>query len=215
MRVDVQGSGTLGYFAWALEGSLITEPIARYLLTEGAKPNEAVQAIRQTVTQSLRPSRGPLFDPARADQFNPEDISSTSGFGVSSASAAYYELTRRTPYGPQDLEAQYASDEEDDRPNSLSDAAYQLMLTSFLGVFSEISEASQWLALLMVRGGFNRQMAISRFFSEVFGLDFDLAPGRLPSRSLIVRSARDILDKPMAIDNLESLAHEYVSRPRS
>jgi hypothetical protein len=215
MRADVYDADELlGYFAWGLEEAPVTTPIATYLTTREPEIYAAVQAIRQGVTQSLSFPHAASATDATAHQHSIEVDISPSGLAPNQLAYTYSRLVFRDPFAPGELETQYGSDERPENPPVLSEVAYRLTLTGFVGVCAGSKEASQWLGLLMLRGGLNRQLAIARFFDLTIDSPVSFPRDTPPERSAILTLARNVIDKPQAPDQLYNLVYQYVERSR-
>lgn len=89
-------------------------------------------------------------------------------------------------------EENYAADDEPLGP-AVDDAAYRLMLNSFLMAFLQARACVPWLGVLLVRGRIDRQFTISHFLSLL--TEGNISPfshDPLPSRDLVFEWAAAI-----------------------
>jgi hypothetical protein len=97
-------------------------------------------------------------------------------------------------------------------PAYIDDLAYRLMLICFLGTFDANIDALRWLTALMVRGGPNRQLTISRFLAlATFGRIGDQADVP-PDYGTVLRWAAEA-SAPLSLENaLPQMVTQYISR---
>lgn len=147
-----------GYFAWAVEQSNSTRPVALYLTSPDTNDRVAVTLLRRAIVTNLYATPSPY------SYEQPPDYPATNERASKPLTEQYTEAIGGVAvglFGNQRM--QFGADAEQSVPAYAEDVAYHLMLTCFLGVLDGNSDAFRWLTALMVRGGPNRQLTISRF----------------------------------------------------
>jgi hypothetical protein len=227
MRVDVEGAKPLfAYFAWAIEANPATDSVARYLAGAGDDVNARVVArrVEDLVAEELFLYRG---QPLRYELWRSgREFSTDPVLARPRDYAVWLDGLPDTAH----LEAMLGADERELPSARLQEAAYQLMLTSFLGSLGDLPYAMSWLGRLMVRGGLNRQLTIATFLGLVTDGRIGIEPGppdaefRAPDPEAVLTWARRAIEDGMSSrfeprpteqgDGLEHYIAEYVGRVR-
>jgi len=207
MRVDLRDSDErLGYFAWAVEQLSSMRSIALYMISPGSNAAAAVQWLKRAITVELYGEEPGSYPPPGER-------------GPRSLSMQYAEAAGGSPGsvgGPPSLSfgdklAQFGADVEP-ASSYVEDVAYRLMLTCFLGTLDGKIDALRWLATLMVRGGPNRQLTISRFLAlATSGRIGDLTEVP-PGYDTVIRWAGDAFTDLPLEDALPHMVAEYILR---
>jgi hypothetical protein len=207
MRVDLRDSDErLGYFAWAVEQLISMRSIALYMASSDSNVEAAVEWLKNAITGDLYGEQ-PRSYPAPSEQ------------GARSLPVQYAEAIGGFPGSlggpsPSPLDkqlAQFGADVES-ISSYAEDVAYRLMLTCFLGTLDGNIDALRWLTTLMVRGGANRQLTISRFLAlATFGRIGDLTVVPPDYDSVLRWAGAASTDLPLE-GALPYMVAEYISR---
>jgi hypothetical protein len=148
-----------------VEQSNSARPVALYLTSPNTNAEVAVGLLRRAIVANLYATPSPYsyeqppdYPAANELASRPLTVQYTEALGGVSADLLDNQRT------------QFGADVEESVSAYVEDVAYHLMLICFLGVLDGNSEAFRWLTALMVRGGPNRQLTISRFLNMTTGL---------------------------------------------
>jgi hypothetical protein len=92
------------------------------------------------------------------------------------------------------------------------DIAYHLMLICFMGVLDGNMDALRWLVVLMVRGGLNRQLTISRFLGVAIPDIIEGPAEMLPGHDAVLGWAEVASNASSLESVLARMVAEYRSR---
>lgn len=211
MRVDLRGADErLGYLAWAIEQSNDTQQLVPYLASPNSSTEAAVEWLEQVILAHLDVSPN-LYTGEPPWGYPPPDPRFPRPLLTQ-----YLEAIGGIPGGfLGNLPPQFGADMDQSISAYADDTAYQLMLVCFLGTLDGDINALRWLAVLMVRGGINRQLTISRFLA----LTTSERAGRLveapPDQVEVLGLAQQVIASPSVERVLPSMVTEYISRARN
>jgi hypothetical protein len=183
MTVDLRESDErLGYFTWAIDQSSSTQSLR---LDVASSPDlsleRAVASVRQVIAEDLHGAR---FRSEREQS----EVYSVGEQGRQRPLTMRYMDTIGQSLDSffRDLPSQFGADAEESVTPYAEDTAYDLMLICFLGSLDGDRDAMLWLTFLMVRGGINRQLTISRFLALTTSGDIGSLGEDPPDREMVL-----------------------------
>ncbi|MFJ1669597.1 hypothetical protein ACIOK4_24980 [Streptomyces bottropensis] len=184
------------YFTWAIENLYATQGLVEFLNYASYSMEDHANHARLLIGKALEAETVPA---SRLAQSAGEPIGSEPWWTPqvdTSAPSAHMRYADLLEAGPEQVlshpDSYYEADEQIYTPR-LDDAAYRLMLTSFLGALIGDKTSIPWLGVLMLRGPSNRQLCISHFMTLVTRGKIGWAVHEIPSRTPILNWARTAL----------------------
>lgn len=181
------------YFAWAFENlPALTEIVESLSRPPRSADPALVSRVELLVRRAFAIETASVIGSEPVDQQRQSRYWSRGGkSGLARGIEVYY--TDVIIGAPDQIlsspEENYAADDEPLGP-AVDDAAYRLMLNSFLMSFLQARVCLPWLGVLLVRGRIDRQFTISRFLSLLTEANISSSPhDRPPSRDVVLEWA--------------------------
>ena len=219
MNIELVGAPEdVQYFGWAVEHLPEGKMLSGLLAVPNALPTDvALTRVREVYQKYLGP---PLYsyrdDPVsiRLWQIQPLQqriISLGRTVPVPGQTPLYADAVRSS--GSEIATAPDELYDADSRmPGPIDDLAYQAMLAGFLGAFDGDQYAIQLLALLLLRGSLNRQLAIGRFFRMLTRDGLGVFESNLPTKNEVVTLAQTLVRLDLRLGTqLPQIIGQYAS----